>query len=175
MRKIVSINLTESDIDKALKELEDYKKEVVRKTELLRQKLAERLTEEAQQGFNGAISDNRIMDEQDVSLSANVTVTSSDKGDVSIVIASGEDAVWVEFGAGVYYNGSAGSSPNPYGAELGLTIGGYGTNGTKKTWGFYENGKLILTHGTPAKMPMANAITSVLNDIAAIAKEVGFG
>ena len=81
--------------------------------------------------------------------------------------------MWVEFGAGVYHNGSPGSSPHPHGAELGMKIGGFGKgNGKKEVWGFYENGELKLSRGTPARMPMALAITTVCNDIQSIAKEV---
>ena len=143
-KKVIRIRLSEKDIDRAIKELEQYKLEIIRKTELLRKKIAERIGTLAQSGFNGAV-----------------------------VIAAGEDAVWVEFGAGVYHNGSAGSSPHPKGAELGFTIGGYGKGmGKRKTWGFYEDGELRLTHGAPAVMPMYNAMKTVCDEIASIAKEV---
>lgn len=67
---------------------------------------------------------------------AEVQVSIDERENVSIVIAAGEDAVWVEFGAGVYHNGSAGSSPHPKGSELGFTIGGYGKGmGKRQTWG----------------------------------------
>ena len=89
------------------------------------------------------------------------------------MIASGDDAVWVEFGAGVYHNGSPGTSPHLRGAELGLTIGGFGKGrGKKEVWGYFENGALKLTRGTPAKMPMARAVMVVCDEIVAIAKEV---
>lgn len=102
-----------------------------------------------------------------------VDVSVDNRGSVTVVIASGGDAVWVEFGAGVYHNGSPGSSPHPHGAELGMTIGGFGKgNGKKETWGFYEEGELKLTHGTPAVMPMARAVTTVCNEISQIAREV---
>lgn len=79
----------------------------------------------------------------------------------------------MEFGAGVYHNGSAGSSPHPKGSELGFTIGGYGEGmGKRQTWGFYEDSELRLTHGTPAIMPMYNALKTVCDEIAGIAKEV---
>ena len=100
-------------------------------------------------------------------------VSIDERENVSIVIAAGEDAVWVEFGAGVYHNGSAGSSPHPEGSKLGFTIGGYGKGmGKRQTWGFYEDGELRLTHGTPAVMPMYNAVKAVCDEIADIAKEV---
>lgn len=104
---------------------------------------------------------------------AQVTVSLSNTDDVSLVIANGEDAVWVEFGAGVYHNGSAGSSPHPEGSELGFTIGGYGKGmGKKEVWGYYEGDELRLTHGTPAIMPMYNAVKTVCDEIADIAREV---
>ena len=153
-----------------MKELADYKQEILHKTELLREKVAERLADEAKNGFSGAVVDDLTRGGQRF---AQVDVSVDNRGSVTVVVASGEDAVWVEFGAGVYHNGSPGSSPHPHGAELGMTIGGFGKgNGKKEVWGFYEDGELKLTRGTPARMPMALAVTTVCNDIQAIAKEV---
>jgi hypothetical protein len=169
-RKIISFGLSTSEIDRAMRELDGYKQEILRKTELLREKVAERLADEAKRGFSGAVVDDLIRGSQSV---AQVDVSVDNRGSVTVVIASGEDAVWVEFGAGVYHNGSPGSSPHPRGTELGMTIGGFGKgNGRKEAWGFYEDGELKLTRGTPARMPMANAVASVCNDIQDIAKEV---
>lgn len=81
------------------------------------------------------------------------------KGDMSITLRlQGEQAVFVEFGAGVYYNGSPGTSPHPYGVELGFTIGDYGLGlGKNDTWEYVKNGKYHITHGTPAAMPLYHA------------------
>lgn len=169
-RKVISFGLSTSEIDRAMKELADYKQEILQKTELLREKVAERLADEAKSGFSGAVVDDLTRGGQRF---AQVDVSVDNRGSVTVVVASGEDAVWVEFGAGVYHNGSPGSSPHPHGAELGMTIGGFGKgNGKKEVWGFYEEGELKLTRGTPARMPMALAVTTVCNDIQAIAKEV---
>lgn len=83
----------------------------------------------------------------------------SSKGNMSVTLRlQGEQAVFVEFGAGVYYNGSPGSSPHPYGVELGFTIGDYGLGlGKNETWEYTKNGKYHITHGTPAAMPLYNA------------------
>lgn len=174
-KKVISFGLSESDIDRALKELEQYKQEIRKKTELLREKVAQRLADEADMGFAQAVSDTIISAGGTVTeLHSQVDVSVDNRGSVSVVIASGEDAVWIEFGSGVFYNGSPGTSPHPSGAELGFVIGGYGDgNGKKKVWGYKdETGKLILTHGTPAAMPMSKAITTVCNEISNIAKEV---
>jgi len=169
-KRVISFGLSEKEIDRALRELADYKQEIIQKAELLRDKVAERLAEEAKTGFSGAVVDDLVKGGQKF---AQVDVSVDSRGSVTVVVASGEDAVWVEFGAGVYHNGSPGSSPHPNGAELGMTIGGFGKgNGKKKVWGYYEDGELKLTRGTPARMPMARAVTTVCNDIKEIAKEV---
>ena len=169
--KVISVSLSESGIEKAIQELLAYKQEIIRKTELLRQKVAARLADEARSGFNGAIVDD--LTGKNSPRLADVNVSVDDRDNVSVVVAEGEDAVWVEFGAGVYHNGSGGSSPHPKGAEVGFTIGGYGKgNGKKEIWGFYEGGELRLTHGTPARMPMSQAMNTIINDIVSIAREV---
>lgn len=171
-KKVIRIGLSEKDIDRAIKELEPYKREIIRKTELLRIKVAERISALAQSGFNGAIVDDLTV-ENGGARKADVLVSIDERENVSVVIAAGEDVVWVEFGAGVYHNGFAGSSPHPKGTELGFTIGGYGkSNGKLQTWGFYEDGELRLTHGTPAIMPMYNAMKTICDETADIAKEV---
>lgn len=171
-KKVIRIRLSEKDIDRAIKELEQYKREIIRKTELLRKKIAERIGTLAQSGFNGAVVDD-LTDESGGARRAEVQVSIDERENVSVVIAAGEDAVWAEFGAGVYHNGSVGSSPHPKGQELGLTIGGYGKGmGKRQVWGFYEDGELKLTHGAPATMPMYNAMKIVCDEIVAIAKEV---
>lgn len=169
-KKVITFGLSEQDIDRAIKELAYYRQDIIRKTELLRNKVAECLADESRQGFNGTVVDDLVRGGQRF---ADVDVSVDDRGSLTVVIASGEDAVWVEFGAGVYHNGSHGSSPHPNGAELGMIIGGFGEgNGKKEVWGFYENGELKLTRGTPAVMPMARAVTTVCNEISQIAKEV---
>lgn len=171
-KKVIRISLSEKDIERAIKELEQYKRDIIRKTELLRKKVAEQIETLAQNGFNGAIVDD-LTEDSGGARRAEVQVSIDERENVSVVIAAGEDAVWVEFGAGVYHNGSAGSSPHPEGSKLGLTIGGYGKGmGKRQIWGFYEDGELRLTHGTPAVMPMYNALKSVCDEIADIAKEV---
>lgn len=171
-KKIIRFGLSTSEIDRAIKELEQYKRDIIQKTELLRKRVAERIASLASSGFAGAIVDDLTEDSGGVR-HAEVDVSVDERDNVSIIIAKGEDAVWVEFGAGVYHNGSAGSSPHPKGAELGFTIGEYGKGmGKRETWGYYEDGELRLTHGTPAAMPMYNAMKNVCQEIDAIAREV---
>lgn len=86
----------------------------------------------------------------------------------------GEDVMFVEFGAGIHYNGSPNSSPNPKGIELGYTIGSYGKHqGLEDHW-FYEddNGITVISYGTKAVMPMWKADLEIRQKFASIAKEV---
>lgn len=171
MSKKISFGLSVVEINRAIRELEQYKRDFVRKVELLRVRVAERLAQKADSGFTGAIVDDLRRGES--ARLADVKVSVEDNGDVTLVIASGEDAIWVEFGAGVYHNGSAGSSPHPKGTELGFAIGDYGKGyGKRPAWGFYEDGELHITRGTPAKMPMYRAMESVCDEIVSIVREV---
>lgn len=170
-KKTITFSLDPDSIDNAIKKVEEYKKEVEKKCETLRIRVAQAIQDKAQAGFAGAVVDDLLKGARMANVTVGLGSSLSDK-EATLVIANGTDAVWVEFGAGVYHNGAAGSSPNPYGSELGFTIGGYGTKGTQNVWGFYEDGALHLTHGTPAKMPLFNAVVAVSDDIADIAKEV---
>ncbi len=164
-------DLSEESIDKAIKEVEKYKKSFEEKSKELCKRFAEKIADEAQRGFSGAIVDDLTAKSGGARMaSVNVTKDETDGG--YVVTANGEDAVWVEFGAGVHHNGAVGSSPNPYGLELGFTIGGFGANGVRHSWGFIENGELKITHGTPASMPMYKAVQTAIQDLDKLAKEV---
>ena len=160
-----------ASIDAAVKEIRDYTDWVKRKTDELRERVAYFIAKDASAVFNTAVADDLI---GEGAVIGSVDVVVEDNGNMTLVIANGEDAVFMEFGAGVYYNGGVGSSPNPLGAALGYTIGSYGKgNGAKAVWGFKgDDGALHLTHGVPASMPLYRALQSVVNDIEQIAREV---
>lgn len=174
MAKVISVELSTKGIDKAIKELEKYKQDFQRKVNLFRKRVGEMIEKEAQLGFNSSGVDDLL---KGGTRPAKVDVTCTDSGAICVVIAKGEDAVWCEFGAGVYHNTAVGSSPNPYGSDLGLTIGSYDKgNGAKNVWGYYadpgDKTTLVLTHGTQATMPMYNAVQSVIPRVVEIAREV---
>lgn len=171
MTKIIRMSLDPESINAAIVELKHYKREIMDKIEELRNRVAYFIAKDASAVFNTAVADDLIGEGAAI---GGVDVHVEDNGNVTLVIASGEDAVFMEFGAGVYNNGAVGSSPNPLGAGLGYTIGSYGKgNGAKEVWGYRgQDGEIHLTHGTPASMPMYRAMMSVVNDIVKIAREV---
>lgn len=90
------------------------------------------------------------------------------------LVLEGREILFIEFGAGVAYNGSAGASPHPKGQENGFLIGTYGMgHGSQQVWGYYaDTGELVLTHGTKATMPMYKASLEIQKKVIEIAKDV---
>ncbi len=172
MNRTIHIDvLSAASINAAVRELRAYQDWLRRKADELRERVAYFIAKDASAVFNTAVADDLI---GEGAVIGSVDVVVEDKGDFTVVIANGEDAVFMEFGAGVYYNGSVGSSPNPLGAGLGYTIGSYGDGkGAREVWGFKgADGELHLSHGTPASMPMYKALMSVRQDLERIAREV---
>lgn len=174
MSKIIRFGLSTSEIQRAINEVNRYKADFQNKVDTYRKRIAEELAVHASMYFGNSLMDDVINGSP---RKPNVTVDWKDNGRIAVVVASGEDAIWCEFGAGVYHNGSAGSSPHPNGNDLGFTIGSYGKgHGNQKVWGYYTDPDsktgLVLTHGTPASMPMYNAAQEVLRKSVEIAREV---
>lgn len=166
----IEISLSPSSIRKAIKELEAKKQSFDEKQKEFVRMFAERIAEYAKNAFDNAEMD---ISPDGGSRKPDVKVEIEERDGYTAIVAKGSDAVWVEFGAGIYYNGSTGTSPHPKGEELSLTIGSYGKGyGNRNVWGFYDGDELILTHGTPALMPLYNAVKQACEDIKDIAKEV---
>lgn len=172
MSKTIYFELTTKSINKAIREVKKYQKDILAKFETFKSRLAYEIINNAQIRFNESGVDDLIRGEG--TRPAEVSMYVDERGDITVIVAEGEDAVWCEFGAGVYHNTPAGTSPNPYGPEHGFTIGSYGQGkGARRAWGFYdENGELKVTHGTKATMPLYNAVQEVARTAIATAKEV---
>ena len=173
MAKVIRFSLSEASIDNAIDELDRYINDLGAKAETLAEKVAERIAWSASSGFSNAIADDIFTGGERPN--GNVSVSVEQNGNVCIVLADGTDAVFIEFGAGVYYNGSAGSSPHPEGSRMGFTIGEYGKGqGKRNVWALpgSTNDAPILTHGTPAAMPMYRGLQDALSVIDELAREV---
>lgn len=173
MSKVIRFSLSAESIDKAIGELTTYIESIKAKTDRLRELIAERIAWSAAEGFSTAVADDIFTGGERPT--GNVSVNVGNNGDLSVVIADGSDAVFIEFGAGVYYNGSAGSSPHPKGAENGFLIGEYGKGqGKRNVWALPGSvrGNPILTHGTPAAMPMYHGVQAAIEAIDELAREV---
>lgn len=179
-RKIVVDALDTASIDAAPREIREYEKWLDGKCEELRVRIAELIRESAEAGFR-AVADTEILKGgTEMMTMGDVSVEVEYQENLTVVVANGSDAVWIEFGAGVYYNTPAGTSPNPLAADaqaltgMPFTIGSYGHGlGAKMVWGYRgADGEKHVSRGTPASMPFYHAITAIVNDIGAIAREV---
>jgi len=168
----IQISLDKKSIDKAIKQLEKYKKKLDKNSEKGCMKIAKKLAEIGQEyatnGFGGALYDG-----------TNDTVVTYEKTDNGYkIIASGNAVCFIEFGAGVYYNGSGSNYPGikppeisgigEYPSEDG-TVKGYGK---RQAWGFYDNGGLVITHGNPPYSVMYRTKQQLIKELPKIAKEV---
>jgi hypothetical protein len=174
-KTVIRFGLGVKDINRAIRELNKFKQDFRNKVDTYRKRIAEEIAVQASLNFGNSIVEDAIKGGSP--RRPDVQVSVSDRGAISVVVADGEDAVWCEFGAGVYHNGSVGSSPNPYAKDLGFTIGSYGKGyGKQQAWGYYTDPDsktgLVITRGTPAKMPMYNAAQEVLRKSVEIAREV---
>lgn len=170
-KRELNATLDADSIDRVIGELRAYKTRFRNDVERFLQAVAKQIATNARDGFAGSQVD--ILTEGRADHSARATVTVEGSGNSRLVVASGEDVIWCEFGTGVYFNGSAGSSPHPKGAELGYTIGGYGIgNGKRAAWRYQSGAGIVETHGTPATMPLYKAFMKVLPEIGKIANGV---
>lgn len=182
MKRIKVSLTTKGSIENAIKELENYKRTLESRGETFVRRLAE---------IGIPVIDARIKAAQGDSDPNHYTYVKlysfGDYSEAQLVV-EGKDIMFFEFGAGIHYNGAAGSSPRGSavgtmngasyqirgGQELGYTIGSYGKGlGKNDSW-FYiaENGDRIMSHGTEATMPLHSATVEILNNIERIAKEV---
>ncbi|MFA6851497.1 MAG: hypothetical protein WCS30_14235 [Selenomonadaceae bacterium] len=159
--KKIRISLSDQSIKSAIDELKQYKSYVAEKTKLLCEKLAMIGAQEASIRFSSAMYDGKN----------DVSVTVSQTANGFSIVASGEAVAFIEFGSGVYYNGS---EPYPEARPTGIVgIGEYGKGyGKRKAWGYRENEKVVITHGNPAAMPMWYATKEMEQNVLRIAKEV---
>ena len=177
MRKTIEFDLSAKSINSAIKELEHFQTDFFQKIQLLQERIANDIALHAQAGFNTSTSERSWVagkqgtyQEEKPNVTVDINPVSMD---TTVIVAHGQDAIWVEFGTGVYYYGSVGSSRHPKGRELGMTIGSYGKgNGRKRTWGYMESDEFHRTHGVPATMPMYNAMMDSVSRFYSIAKEV---
>ena len=163
MRKtVITVGVGEKEIDRAIQELKRFKQEFLEREKRLIEGLAEIGIKEASVRFTTAMYDGV----NDVSVHLDKT------NNGYVIVAEGKAVAFIEFGAGVYHNGSE-PYPNPRPDGI-VGIGEYGEgHGKRKAWGYLdENGELVITRGNPAAMPMWYASEEIKNSVLKVVKEV---
>ena len=168
MAEKIHITLSQKSIEEAIKKLEAYKKQLQFNTAIFVSKLAEI-------GLQTIDSNTEVEGDTNFNGQAYVQLERSSASAKATLVLHGEGVAFIEFGAGVHYNGSAGQSPNPFGAKLGYTIGSYGLGqGVNDSWVYYDENEFRYktSQGTKAAMPMAKADEEIRREFIRTAKEV---
>ena len=168
-KKVYSLSV--DGINRLVNDLENYKKQLLTKAEQLLNELSKRGIKTAKERIQGTIgdSDKHVKVEvSDISYVGNNVIFT--------ITAEGEDILFIEFGAGVFYNGGVvGKSPHPWGEEMGYVIGKYPKGRKGYSLGRFmswttPSGKISM--GTKASMPMLGAMETMYRDVDDACKKV---
>ena len=168
-KRTININIFDSrGLDKAIQQIRQYQNS-------LNDKCAEFVRRLAEVGIP-VIDENIAAAQGDSDKGHNTYIKINSFGSYSQaeLIVESNSILWIEFGAGVHFNGHLGSSPHPKGEELGYTIGSYGKGQGKNDFWFYyaDSGEAVMSHGTQATMPVYKAGLEIKRQVLKIAKEV---
>ena len=166
MAKTINMSLSQSSVQSVIKQLERYKKQIGTKNRTMVDRLG-KLGEEY-------IKENALSSDNDPGTVSHKTESyGAWNTAVCRVNWKGDGVTFIEFGAGVYFNGNPHGSPHPKGVQMGMTIGDYGYHqGLKESWKKPDG---EWTHGTPAFMPAWRAINAddgVTKMVPDVAREV---
>lgn len=168
-KKKIKINLfNQRSIDDAINEIINYQNSLNDKCVVFVEKLSEIGIPIINKNISSAKGDS------DKGHNTYIKINSFGSYSQAKLIVEGKDILFIEFGAGIHYNGSAGSSPHPRGQEFGYTIGSYGQGKGKNDFWFYyaDTGESVMSHGTQATMPVYKASLEIRKKILKIAREV---
>lgn len=177
-RHTINISLSGKSVNEAIRQLQQYKNWLIKKTSLLVKELAEvgiPVIDENMAKANYTYDENGVRSGSDTSHRTYVEMSGSQSGTATAkLIVEGKELLFIEFGAGVYYNGEAGNSPHPKGVVNGMIIGSYGEgHGVQKVWGYYDDDEnLVLTHGVEAQMPVYKADMEIIQKYVEVARRV---
>lgn len=182
MKKKINVSLTrKGDIERAIKELEKYKEDLVDKEKLFCRRLAEI-------GVNAAMMTLATKGQGDSSRSASFNIAYEVNGQEITFILSITSTPTItkdgrvfyphlgwEFGAGNFFNGGM-KSPNPKAGALGLGPGTFPDQTHVPDPGFWyyrdEHGDPVRSYGTQATMPMHTAVVEMMKSVEEIANEI---
>jgi hypothetical protein len=161
----ITVKLSSSGLESAAKQLRKYAESLNDKSEKLVRELCS-------VGVDNAIGE--LLHHIDTGETIN-SIQYEHNGKSGRIVAGG-NAVWIEFGTGVRYNGAVGSYAHEKAAELGMSpIGCYGQgNGANENgwWYIGKDGKRHHTFGIASTPFMYNTSKELRRELKDIAKDV---
>ena len=158
----IKCSLAPSSIDAAIKQLEDYSKDLERKAQEICKRLADMGALYAEWNFSGVLYAGDI--------DYHITVDRLDEN-TYVIKADGESVLLMEFGAGVKH-GYGHPQADEFGMGPGTYPNGKGHWNDPKGWWFGEKGHWTHTYGNAPGMPMYNAAKDLRKEIMNVAREV---
>ena len=174
--EIILNPLDPKSVADARRKLTAYRKKLPAKCAELSRRLAELGCNIADLTFSSAVYDLEVkykMPIEPTNIVVSYEASERDGKVIYTVHADGKAVAFVEFGAGVYYNG--GGDPYHDTRPEGIVgIGEYGKGkGKQWSWGFYgDDGEVYVTCGTPEQPGMWIAARNMRSNIEEIAREV---
>ena len=168
-RKTIKIDLFDGkSLDNAIKQIQEYQRTLNDKCEMFVRRLSEVGIPIIDQNIASSSGDS------DKGHNTYIKINSFGSYSQARLIVEGKDLLFIEFGAGVHYNGNLGGSPHPKGKEMGYTIGSYGKGQGKNDFWFYyaDSGEAVMSHGTKSTMPVYKAGIEIRRQVLKIAREV---
>ena len=169
-RRNISFTCSQEGMEEYAKFIRDYKVDIARLNDLFVRRLAE-------EGFDVASIAIQSSDHYDKDKPiGTLTIDRDEMGEVSSCTLNftGQQVLFVEFGAGFYWNDKA--IQTTWAEQFGYGVGTYPNQKHANDaggWSYQaETGEWIHTRGTEATMPMYNAIQGMKERFIQIAREV---
>ena len=143
-------------INEAIKQLKEYRKELLDKLERLVHELANDGVVVAKSWLSATQGDSqRAGVGLEVDREGNITM--------AVIHLSGEDALFVEFGAGFYYN----AQDTPHAKEFGYGVGTYNPSSENAWnpdgWYYWTGTQRVHSYGTEGTYPLYHAAENIRN------------
>lgn len=157
-----------SSVEKAISDLEAVKKEWKRKANLCSEMIAAALADEIEKNLDAIPYTDDIVD-----VKAHQTMPRRNPLSAvamgNRVYIDGADVVFVEFGAGITHNSGV-NNPLSGAVNFDTSIGSFGQgHGNEPYWFIAHN---LISRGTPAYMPIQNAIEAIKPQIPTMIRQV---
>jgi hypothetical protein len=164
--KKIKIDLSAKSVQKAIKELENYRDDIRKKNTLFVERLALLGIPVIQEAIDFSKSDGDRNIDKEI-----VIERIDDDSSRAVLRISGYDVLFFEFGAGIYHN----PTNPPHADTFGYGVGTY--PGQKHAfdpdgWYYRDASGLHHSYGTEATMPMLKASNKIIESIRKIAREV---
>ena len=173
--KTIHIDLLDSDsIKSAVAELREVRRDWERKSNLAAKEVCREIAEQIRANLDYIVFTDEFKNTETHEIiqkkePMGVWDLTETKNGCTVTIR-GKDIVFVEFGAGVYYNPNGNGNPLGEMVSFSTEIGSYGKGqGLNQYWFVAHN---LISCGTPAYMPIYRAILAVKPEIPTIVRKV---